>query len=594
MYKTLSALVAGLPKRRRLQLLILLGVIVSGAIAEVISLGAIFPFLAILADPENALKKPLVAQIVNILGLGNSTDLRWQLTLLFSTTAVVSGLVRFVMIYVTAKINYGIGHELGAEVYRRTLYQPYELHVARNSSETLGGLNKVDDVVWVVFVLLNLTSALIMASFILTAILMINPVLATSTLLCFGTFYAVVSTITRKKLSNNSQVISHAHNKRVQSVQEGLGGIRDVLLDNTQIIFASRFIQTDWPMRQAQASNNIIGPSPRFAVEALSMVLIAVLAYKLTASSGGLATAIPTLGSLALGAQRLMPLLQQTYQGWVYVSGNRQVLNDVVELLQQPVAIETQMRLEPLPFKRQIRLDNVSFRYQQHLPLVLDGLNLVITRGERIGFFGTTGSGKSTVMDIIMGLLQPSQGQIIVDDTPLTGASRLAWQSNIAHVPQAIFLADASFAENIAFGVLLEQIDMERVRQAAKQAQIGDFIEETQLAYQTMVGERGVRLSGGQRQRIGIARALYKQSTVLVFDEATSALDSETESAVMTSIERLGRELTVLIIAHRLTTLRGCDRIYRLDKGQLVSSGTYHELIATNLQNIDRSILNAG
>lgn len=562
----------------------------AGAVSEVVSIGAILPFLAILADAEHALQKPLVAQVVHTLNLSGTADLRRQLTFLFAATAVAAGVVRFMLIYVTNKINSGIGHELGAEVYRRTLYQPYAVHVARNSSEIMGALNKVDDVVWVVYVLLNLASALLMASFIFTALVLINPALAFSALLGFGTIYAVVSAITSKRLSSNGKVISQAYNNRVQAVQEGLGGIRDILLDHTQILFARRFNQINWPLRQAQASNNIIGPSPRFAVETLGMVLIALLGYSMTTSGGGLAFAIPTLGAFALGAQRLIPLVQQTYQGWVCVAGNRQVLNDVVELLQQPVAQEIQMHVEPLPFERRISLEHVSFRYQSHLPLVLEGLNLVIPRGQRIGFVGATGSGKSTVMDIIMGLLSPSQGRIVVDDAPLTGTSRLAWQRNIAHVPQAIFLADGTFAENIAFGVPTEQIDLVRVRQAARQAQIADFIEAASLGYQAMVGERGVRLSGGQRQRIGIARALYKQATVLVFDEATSALDSETESAVMQAIENLGRELTLLIIAHRLTTLLGCDRIYRLDKGQIVSSGTYQELIAPNQQNMDRGI----
>ena len=195
-----------------------------------------------------------------------------------------------------------------------------------------------------------------------------------------------------------------------------------------------------------------------------------------------------------------------------------------------------------------------------------------------MGFIGTTGSGKSTVIDLLMGLLQPSTGQILADKTPLTGTARLAWQRNIAHVPQTIFLADASFAENIAFGVPIEQIDLLRVRQAAQRAQIAGFIESNSEGYTAMVGERGVRLSGGQRQHIGIARALYKQAKVLVFDEATSALDSETETAVMQAIESLGRDLTIVLIAHRLTTLQGCDIIYRLDKGIVVSVGGYDDL----------------
>lgn len=587
LFKTLRSLIASLPPRRRTQLVLLLGLMLVGAFAEVVSLGAIVPFLAILADPVQALQRPLVAQMVATLGLGDAQNIRWQFTLLFAITAVAAGVVRFVLIYVIAKVNYGIGHELGAEVYRRTLYQPYAVHVARNSSKIMGGLNKVDIVVGVIFNLLTTGSAILMALFIIAALVLIDPLVATAALIGFGSIYVFVSVLTRKRLASNSRVINLASNTRVQSVQEGLGGIRDVLLDHAQPLYARRFNRIDWALRQAQASNSIIGPSPRFAVEALGMVLIALLGYTMTASGGGIAAAIPTLGALALGAQRLMPLLQQTYQGWVAVSGNRQVLIDVVELLQQPVARETQAQLAPLPFDREIRLEKVSFRYQLQLPLVLHQLDLTIAKGARVGFIGTTGSGKSTAMDLLMGLLQPSTGQILVDGIPLTATTQLAWQRNVAHVPQAIFLTDSSFAENIAFGVPAGQIDGARVRQAAQQAQISEFIESSPEGYAAMVGERGVRLSGGQRQRIGIARALYKQAKVLVFDEATSALDSETENTVMQAIKNLGRDLTVLVIAHRLTTLSDCNVIYRLDQGRVVSAGGYDALFTVPNTTID-------
>ena len=237
---------------------------------------------------------------------------------------------------------------------------------------------------------------------------------------------------------------------------------------------------------------------------------------------------------------------------------------------------------------------DVSFRYQPQLPLVLRQFDLTIPKGARVGFIGTTGSGKSTAMDLLMGLLQPSTGQILVDNIPLAGRAQLAWQRNVAHVPQAIFLADATFAENIAFGVPTENIDLARVGQAAQRAQLAEFIESSPAGYAAMVGERGVRLSGGQRQRIGIARALYKQANVLVFDEATSSLDGETEAAVMQAIENLGRDLTIVLIAHRLTTLQCCDVIYRLEKGRIVTADGDNDLfIAPNKTSHDLTTFNA-
>lgn len=312
------------------------------------------------------------------------------------------------------------------------------------------------------------------------------------------------------------------------------------------------------------------------------MVLIGLLAYYMTVSSGGVASAIPTLGALALGAQRLMPLLQQAYQGWVYVASNRQVIGDVVGMLQQPIAREAQANVALLPFHAEIRFERVSFRYEARSAHVLHEVNVTIRKGARVGFIGMTGSGKSTAMDLLMGLLQPTSGRVLVDDVPLLGAERLGWQRNVAHVPQSIFLSDASFAENIAFGVPAEQIDIGRVRDAARRAQIAQFIESSPEGYTAMVGERGMRLSGGQRQRIGIARALYKSAKVLVFDEATSALDSDTEEAVMQAIESLGRDLTIVIIAHRISTLRICDIIYKLDNGRIAGQGSYDQVVLLN------------
>jgi ATP-binding cassette subfamily B protein len=315
-------------------------------------------------------------------------------------------------------------------------------------------------------------------------------------------------------------------------------------------------------------------------MEAVGMVMIAALAYALSRQVGGIATALPVLGALALGAQRLLPALQQIYGSWAGIAGNHGSLADTIELLDQPLPAEIlQPDPAPLLFQDAIRFDAVRFRYTGDGPWVLDGLNLTILKGARIGFVGSTGSGKSTTLDLLMGLLIPTEGELLVDGHPISGERLRAWQKTIAHVPQSIYLADATLAENIAFGVPPDTIDLDRVQQAARQAQIADFIESSPEGYKAHVGERGIRLSGGQRQRIGIARALYKQASVLVFDEATSALDNATEQSVMDAIEGLGSDLTILLIAHRLTTVRRCDTIVELEQGQVVAQGTYEQLL---------------
>jgi ATP-binding cassette subfamily B protein len=284
---------------------------------------------------------------------------------------------------------------------------------------------------------------------------------------------------------------------------------------------------------------------------------------------------------LALGAQRLLPLMQQIYGNWSVVMGSKAELADVLALLDQPFAESTNLSgSAQLELKDSIRFDNVSFRYGLSGPWVISKFDLEIQKGARIGIIGSTGSGKSTAIDLLMGLLEPTQGQILLDGQKITHDDLRAWQKIVAHVPQSIFLTDNTIAENIAFGILPEQIDHERVRLAAKQARIAEFIESRPEGYKAIVGERGVRLSGGQRQRICIARALYKRASVLVFDEATSALDNETENAVMQAIEELSNDLTLVIIAHRLTTLKNCTQIVQLDEGVVARIGNYQEIVS--------------
>jgi ATP-binding cassette subfamily B protein len=315
-------------------------------------------------------------------------------------------------------------------------------------------------------------------------------------------------------------------------------------------------------------------------MEAFGMALIAAFVLVLSLRPGGVTAALPILGMLALGAQRLLPLMQQIYSNWSAVDGGKFALADVLTLLDQPLPADVnQPAPQPLKLRSSICFDNVRFRYEINGPWVIDGVDFVIQAGARVGLIGHTGSGKSTAIDLLMGLLEPTQGRILVDGNPISLDHRRAWQLSVAHVPQNIFLADATIAENIAFGIPSDEIDIERVRKASEQARIAEFIESRPEAYNSTVGERGVRLSGGQRQRICIARALYKQANVLIFDEATSALDNETEQAVMQVIEDLSKDLTLIIIAHRLTTLKNCTQILELGGGRIKRAGSYQDIV---------------
>jgi ATP-binding cassette, subfamily B, bacterial PglK len=566
-------------QRRRYQFAMMLGLTLVTSLAEVVSLSAVLPFIGILTQPSKVFSAPLVSRIVEKLGITSAAELVLPLTVVFGVAAVIAGGLRLLLLWASIRLANATGADLSVEVYRRTLYQPYHVHVARSSSEIIAGITqKVATATSVLTSLVTVVTSAALFAAILTTLLVIDPFVASIALTSFGVGYGLIAWTTRLRLRANSLSIAEQQNQTVKSLQEGLGAIRDVLLDGTQAVYCEVYKKAVQQLQRATGENQYITLGPRYVMEAMGMVLIAALAYGLGRRADGIEDTLPILGALALGAQRLLPLLQQLYGNLTFVTGSQASLKDVVELLEQPLPEDAlRPEPEPLPFRNAIRLEDVSFHYNHDEPWVLKGVDLNIPKGARIGFVGSTGSGKSTAMDLLMALLEPSKGRILVDGQWITSDLRRAWQRAIAHVPQSIYLADATITENIAFGVPPDQIERDRVREAAVQAQIAEFIENRPGGYSTTVGERGIRLSGGQRQRIGIARALYKRATVLVFDEATSALDSNTEMAVMSAIENLNRELTILIIAHRLTTLRHCDTIIQLERGQLVAQGPFEQ-----------------
>jgi ATP-binding cassette subfamily B protein len=572
-----------LSPRRKRQFVAIVGLTVVSAIAEVVSLGAVLPFLAVLTSPERVTQYRIISDLMRDFGIEPS-DLVMILAASFAVAALLAGASRMLLLWTSTRVAYATGADLSSEVYRRTLYQPYPVHLARNSSELISGITgKVADTVNILNQLLTLLSSCVLLTFITIALFAIDPSVAGLAMLGFGGGYIVITVIGRRRLKANSQRIAQEHTQVVKALQEGLGGIRDVLLDGTQPIYCEVYRRADYALRRAQGDTIFASLSPRFLMEALGMLLIAGLAFGISRTAGGVHAALPVLGALALGAQRLLPVLQQGYSAWATVVGSQSSLAKTIELLQQSVPADaSDPPPPPLSFKDSARFDDVSFHYSAQTPWVLEKFDLVIPKGIRMGFVGMTGSGKTTALDIFMGLLAPTAGKFLVDGEAIEGYRVRAWQRAIAHVPQSIFLADASIAENIAFGIPPDEIDMERVKRAASRAQIADFIERRLEGYAVRVGERGVRLSGGQRQRIGIARALYKCASVLVFDEATSALDTATEQSVMDAVESLDRELTVLMIAHRLTTVRRCDVIVELARGRVVSSGTFDELLKSS------------
>ncbi len=578
----LQRLWRALPKRRRIQYGLLTIVMVFASFAEVFSIGAVLPFLGVLIEPQRVFDHAYAQPFVRALGITSARELLWPLTIVFAAAAVIAGSVRLLLLYLNTRLSAETGADLSKEIYRRTLHQPYTVHIARNSSQVIAGITQQTTVVifQVLIPMVNMVGAGFMLVMIMATLLWIDAEVALGAFAGFGVIYLMVIVFTRRRLVRNSVHIARESGNVTKVIQEGLGGIRDVLLDGTQDTYCQIYQTADHRLRRAQSNNAFIGGSPRFGAEALGMVLISGLAYAMAKGSHSLGDAIPVLGALALGAQRMLPMLQQCYLSWSNIKGSQAPLAAALDLLEQPAPSGFAARvIAPLPFSSALELHDVGFSYQPDAPLVLSNIDLTVRKGERVGIMGSTGSGKSTLVDIVMGLLHPSEGRLMVDGCAVEGQSLGAWQRRIAHVPQTIFLADASILENVAFGVPRSRIDIDRVKTAIRQAQLSDMVETLSDQYETFVGERGVRLSGGQRQRIGIARALYKQADVIVFDEATSALDNETEKAVMDAIGGLSQDLTILLIAHRLSTLASCDRIVELDRGRVVRVGTYQDLV---------------
>lgn len=569
-------------KRRKIQFIILLGLMLLSSFAEMLTIGAVLPFLSVLTNPAAVFDMPAVQPVMQLLAISTTQQLLFSVTLLFAVAALVAGATRLTLMWANAKLSFAAGADLSIEVYRRTLYQPYEVHISRNVSEVVHGIAaKTGGVIsGIILPSLSFISAILILMSVLLALMAIDPITATAVICGFGFAYFVIAKITRKRILLNGQISVRESNQIVKTLHEGLGGIRDVLLDGTQATFLDIYRKSDLSYRTAQGNNLFITMAPRHITEAVGMLLIIAVAYTLAIRTEGLASAIPILGALALGGQRALPVLQQAYASWITIKANQFLLKTLLELLTQPISSKKNRSITlPISFTEKISLNNISFRYNPDMPWIIKDFDLTIRKGERVGFIGKTGCGKSTLLDIVMGLLKCEHGSLAIDGVNIDQENLRSWQLHLAHVPQSIYLSDTSIQENIAFGIESNKIDLELVRKAATEAHLSELIDSWPNKYQTLVGDRGVRLSGGQRQRIGIARALYKQADVIIFDEATSALDGDTEKLIMQSVESLSANLTVLMIAHRIETLRNCSRIIELGPNGILNVSSYGELM---------------
>ena len=413
-----------------------------------------------------------------------------------------------------------------------------------------------------------------------------DPIVALIGLIIFSLAYITLYTFVRSKLHKNGLAISEMNEKRFRLKNEGFGGIKDILLIGRGNDLIKRFDQTGQILANSQGSNAALAHAPRYFMELIafgSMILLVL--YLVATHNGNLGIILPILSVYALAGFKLLPALQQIYSSAAMIKGSisafESIRDDLLNSFDQECGVSTQKNLH-LPLKHEIRLDNVSFAYPNKTIPAINKLDMSIPVNSLVGVVGPSGAGKSTLVDIILGLIMPQTGKLVVDDTVVTSENCRSWQNSIGFVAQSIFLSDTTIAENIAFGIEKNEIDLNKIREILNLAQLTELIDSLERGIETPVGERGIQLSGGQRQRIGIARALYHDAELLVFDEATSSLDGITEKMIMESIINLTGQKTIIIIAHRLKTVKKCDQIFFMDQGKVIDQGSYDKLLETN------------
>lgn len=588
-FLSIGLLWKALSDRRKKQLFILQLVCILAAISEVVNLGALLPVLRLLATPDKA-GQALVSFLPFLRGL-NYNLMIIVAALGLSLTVVATTFLRVFALRLQLRLSAVIASDISERVLGSVLAKSYSWHTKTNSSVILGYLfHDVDSIFSAIQAWLVIATNSTIIIFLITALLLLSPSLLLVASILLVSFYSLVFRFSRGSLRMDGQRESDYYQKSLQIVQESLGGIRDVILDKTQNYFLESFSYYNRLRRLSGAAINTKAQVPRYLVEGFTIILLVGLALTLSLTGRSIQESLPLLGTFSLGLYRLLQPLQQSFGSLSTISANQYTLVKLRSFIEQRVDDDQEDYSGSVSLMGSgnqsyplVYLKDVSFSYSDNTN-ILTGISLSIEDGERIAFVGKTGSGKSTLSDIILGLIKPSKGCLLLNGHDVFRFPHLykLWHHDVAHVPQHIYLTDSGFSTNIAFGVPQSEIDMQRVIQAAQQAQIADLIESTPYGYDTVVGDRGIRLSGGQIQRIGIARALYKNARLLVLDEATSALDVKTESEVMEAIIGLDRSITVLLIAHRLSTVRHCDRIVYLEKGSIKAVGTFEELYSTN------------
>ena len=564
-----------LSNKRKGQIWFLILLVVLAAFSETLSLASAFPFLQIIIDQKAIWDNYISSTFLSSIGFQNGDNLILPICIFFGTTAFLAGIIKSYNLWFGIKLSSLISSDLSCECFKQNLYQNYNNYIMKNSSDLITNNSVFINEANAIFSsLARLVSNILIGLCISIYLISLNAALALSAIIIFLIIYILLGKFLQKRLLENSRLIEKNSKRQVQIMQESIGSFRDILMGSNQNYFLNIYKKVDQKLKAKNAENIFFNLFPRYAIESLFLVILSFLVLVISFQGARFVNIIAILGTFAIGAQKLLPCMQQSYGTWSYIVGSKAILNNIIELTQDKKDFSISKYI-PTKFKftDKIILKDITFKYPDSIQNVFENLNFEIFKGEKIGIIGKTGEGKSTIVDMIIGLIEPIYGTLEVDGKNIFDIRypqrRLDWRKNIAHVPQKIFLCDATIAENIAFGESLKEINILKVKEAAKKAEIDQYISKQPLNYFSKIGENGIKLSGGQRQRIGLARAFYKSSEIIVLDEATSALDINTESKIIDTVFKSSANLTTIIVTHRENSIKACDKVVRISKGSL-------------------------
>ncbi len=588
MFQLVKQLFNLLTRSQRRSFYVLQVLVVLMAFVEIIGVASIIPFMALVGDMSQLQQDTIIAKVYQSSGIESESQFVFILGIGVLVMLFISAMISMFTIWRLSMFANNIGAEIMDKLYTHYLKQDWLFHAYGSSAQLTKKIatEALRVTNGVIVPLMQMNARIALALFMSLTIFIYDPKVAIIGLAVFSVSYYILFKVVRMRLQNNGSAISEVNEQRFRLMNEGFGGIKDVLLLGRDNDFIKRFRKTGHTLAYSQGTNGALYQVPRYFMELIAFgSMIALLLYLIASHNGNLGMILPILSVYALATFKLLPAFQQIYVSTAQIKGHIAAFESIKQDLTNSTKSKPKvMKLNDgyLRPKNKIELEDITFTYPGKEEPTLNHLSISIPANSVIGIVGPSGSGKSTLINIMLGLIDPQQGQLKIDNKVINDENRRPWQNTIGFVAQSIFLSEGTIAENVAFGIPHEQINTEKVQQALKLAHLTELLESLEQGINTKVGERGVQLSGGQRQRIGIARALYHEAEVLVFDEATSSLDGITEKMIMEAIHDFGGQKTIIMIAHRLKTVQKCDQIFFVDKGQLVDQGTYQELIETN------------